>query len=134
MLDFSENARSSKTRFLIFIQRLLATKITNFHSRHCGNIQIIPIMDVKNLSPDLKKLGSHLETLEETLQPLIDNLPEMSSELPLLDKAKLMTLTAYSIESLLFCKITKFQAHRSFLTLLQPHFACKESMHLSTRL
>jgi exosome complex protein LRP1 len=60
-------------------------------------------MDVKSIAPDLKKLGSNLDKLEATLQPLIDNLGDMSSELPLLDKAKLMALTAYSIESLLFC-------------------------------
>ncbi|KAH7358562.1 Sas10/Utp3/C1D family-domain-containing protein [Plectosphaerella cucumerina] len=59
-------------------------------------------MDVKSIAPDLKKLGSNLDKLETTLQPLIDNLGDMSSELPLLDKAKLMALTAYSIESLLF--------------------------------
>lgn len=61
-------------------------------------------MAMKDLGPGLEKLGSGLDDLEETLQPLVDNLRGMSSELPLLDKAKLMTLTAYSIESLLFCK------------------------------
>ncbi|ROT37671.1 exosome-associated family protein [Sodiomyces alkalinus F11] len=59
-------------------------------------------MDVKDLAPGLDQLGSNLDDLEETLQPLIDNLADMSTELPLLDRAKLMTLTAYSIESLLF--------------------------------
>ncbi|KAM0279679.1 hypothetical protein ACHAQH_004481 [Verticillium albo-atrum] len=59
-------------------------------------------MDVKNISPDLERLDSTIDDLEESLEPLLKGLPEMSSELPLLDKAKLMALTAYSIESLLF--------------------------------
>ncbi|KAL2758449.1 hypothetical protein ACRALDRAFT_1080277 [Sodiomyces alcalophilus JCM 7366] len=59
-------------------------------------------MDVKDLAPGLDQLGSNLDDLEEALEPLIDNLADMSTELPLLDRAKLMTLTAYSIESLLF--------------------------------
>lgn len=90
-------------------------------------------MDVKNLSPDIKRLGGHLDNLEETLQPLIDNLPEMSSELPLLEKAKLMTLTAYSIESLLFCRSECSRMISPFLTLQQLPFACKELRHHSMR-
>lgn len=63
-------------------------------------------MDVKDLAPGLDQLGSNLDDLEEALQPLIDNMADMSTELPLLDRAKLMALTAYSIESLLFCRIS----------------------------
>ncbi|EEY15907.1 conserved hypothetical protein [Verticillium alfalfae VaMs.102] len=59
-------------------------------------------MDVKTIIPDLERLDGTIDELEESLEPLLKGLPEMSSELPLLDKAKLMTLTAYSIESLLF--------------------------------
>ncbi|KAL9945671.1 hypothetical protein D7B24_005025 [Verticillium nonalfalfae] len=59
-------------------------------------------MDVKTIIPDLERLDGTIDDLEESLEPLLKGLPEMSSELPLLDKAKLMTLTAYSIESLLF--------------------------------
>ena len=59
---------------------------------------------IKDLSPDLDKLEGQLDDLEDALQPLLDNLEEMASQVPLLDKAKLFSLTAYSIESLLFCE------------------------------
>ncbi|KAK3190680.1 hypothetical protein K4F52_003371 [Lecanicillium sp. MT-2017a] len=58
--------------------------------------------DVKDITPDLERLDSQLDDLEDALQPLLGNLDEMSSQLPLLDKAKLYSLTAYAIESLLF--------------------------------
>lgn len=58
--------------------------------------------DIKDLKPDLGKLENQLDDLEESLEPLMGNLQELSSQLPLLDKAKLFSLTAYSIESLLF--------------------------------
>lgn len=60
--------------------------------------------DVKDITPDLDRLDGQLDDLEEKLQPLINNLEGMASELPLLDKAKLFSLTAYAIESLLFCE------------------------------
>ncbi|KAL6410208.1 hypothetical protein AUP68_06621 [Ilyonectria robusta] len=60
--------------------------------------------DVKDITPDLDRLDSQLDVLEDALQPLLGNLEGMSSELPLLDKAKLFSLTAYAIESLLFCR------------------------------
>jgi exosome complex protein LRP1 len=68
--------------------------------------------DVKDITPDLDRLDDQLDDLEETLQPLLGNLEGMASELPLLDKAKLFSLTAYAIESLLFCKSTRRQEIR----------------------
>ncbi|CEJ91316.1 Putative Sas10/Utp3/C1D family protein [[Torrubiella] hemipterigena] len=56
---------------------------------------------VKDIVPDLERLDSQLDSLEDALQPLFDGLDDMS-QLPLLDKAKLYSLTAYAIESLLF--------------------------------
>ncbi|ESU14421.1 hypothetical protein FGSG_08866 [Fusarium graminearum PH-1] len=58
--------------------------------------------DVKDITPDLDRLDDQLDDLEEILQPLLGNLQGLASELPLLDKAKLFSLTAYAIESLLF--------------------------------
>ena len=60
--------------------------------------------DVKDLTPDLNRLDSQLDNLEDAMEPLLENLEEMSAQLPLLDKAKLFSMTAYAIESLLFCK------------------------------
>ncbi|KAI8683237.1 hypothetical protein LRP88_04789 [Fusarium phalaenopsidis] len=61
--------------------------------------------DVKDITPDLDRLDGQLDDLEEKLQPLIGNLEGIASELPLLDKAKLFSLTAYAIESLLFSSL-----------------------------
>lgn len=60
--------------------------------------------DVKDITPELDRLDSQLDDLEDALEPLLGNLEGISSQLPLLDKAKLFSLTAYAIESLLFCK------------------------------
>lgn len=59
--------------------------------------------DVKDITPDLRKLEAQIDYLEDDLEPLLENLETMSSQLPLLDKAKLYSLTAYAIESMLFC-------------------------------
>ncbi|KAI9163484.1 Exosome complex protein [Paramyrothecium foliicola] len=60
---------------------------------------------VKDISRDLDKLDDQLDDLEDALEPLLGNLEELSSQLPLLDKAKLFSLAAYSIESLLFSSL-----------------------------
>lgn len=60
-------------------------------------------MDVTNIVPLLERLDGDIDGLEEVLQPLLDGLPDMSSKLPLLDKAKLYVLMAYSLESMIFC-------------------------------
>ncbi|KAK1590772.1 Sas10/Utp3/C1D family protein [Colletotrichum navitas] len=62
-------------------------------------------MALKDMTHDLEKLDSHIDSLENALKPLIDSLPEMANELPLLDKAKMFALTAYAIESLLFSSL-----------------------------
>jgi exosome complex protein LRP1 len=62
-------------------------------------------MDVTDISPQLDQLDEDLEKLAPALQPLIKDVGNISSKLPLLDKAKLYVLTAYAIESLLFCML-----------------------------
>jgi exosome complex protein LRP1 len=59
-------------------------------------------MDVPDITPDLVKLDGHLSRLDEALKPLLGDLSDTASQLPLLDRAKLYLLTAYTIESLLF--------------------------------
>ncbi|KAG6013757.1 hypothetical protein E4U41_004999 [Claviceps citrina] len=61
--------------------------------------------DVKDIVPDLDKLDVQLDKLEDALSPLLDKLDERASQLPLLDRAKLFSLAAYSIESLLFAHL-----------------------------
>ncbi|CAJ0548249.1 Ff.00g050030.m01.CDS01 [Fusarium sp. VM40] len=84
--------------------------------------------DVKDITPDLDRLDDQLDDLEETLQPLLGNLEGMASELPLLDKAKLFSLTAYAIESLLFSSLklegsdTQTQAVLTELKRIQQYF------------
>lgn len=70
------------------------------------NCQAAIMSDVKDITPDLDRLDSQLDNLEDALAPLLNNLNEKASQLPLLDKAKLFSLTAYSIESLLFCEFS----------------------------
>ncbi|KAF6810243.1 Sas10/Utp3/C1D family protein [Colletotrichum sojae] len=62
-------------------------------------------MATKDIASDLAKLDSHIDSLEEALKPLISDLPQMSNELPLLDRAKMFALTAYAIESMLFSSL-----------------------------
>jgi exosome complex protein LRP1 len=62
-------------------------------------------MDVTNILPQLERLDGEIDNLEEVLQPLLGSLSDVSSKLPLLDKAKLYVLVTYAIESMLFCKL-----------------------------
>lgn len=55
------------------------------------------------LSRDLDRLDAQLDSLEDAMAPLLTGLAARAAQLPLLDRAKLFSLTAYSIESLLFC-------------------------------
>ncbi|KAL1305968.1 hypothetical protein AAFC00_004105 [Neodothiora populina] len=60
-------------------------------------------MDVTDLAPQLSSLSSTIDSLQETLSPLLTSaLSASTSKLPLLDKAKLYVWTTYAIESLLF--------------------------------
>jgi len=62
-------------------------------------------MDISDIGSDLSRLDTGLDQLEQQLKPLLA-LAETASQLPLLERAKLYTLAAYSIESLLFCEIS----------------------------
>ncbi|KAI1828442.1 Sas10/Utp3/C1D family-domain-containing protein [Xylaria intraflava] len=59
-------------------------------------------MDPTNIQPSLERLDDAVDNLEDALQPLIANMADVASKLPLLDKAKLYVLMTYSIESMLF--------------------------------
>lgn len=62
-------------------------------------------MDSKQLLDLIDQLDDHLENLEETLQPILeDSLGSASKKLPILDRAKLNITVVYAIESLLFCE------------------------------
>jgi len=61
-------------------------------------------MDVTDITPQLEQLDVDLDVLEEALRPLLGDISDISSRLPLLDKAKLNVLISYAIESVLFCK------------------------------
>lgn len=62
-------------------------------------------MDVTDISPYLDQLDGDLDNLEVALQPLMKDLDDVASKLPLLDKAKLYVLATYSIESTLYCEV-----------------------------
>ncbi|CAN8100696.1 unnamed protein product [Discula destructiva] len=59
-------------------------------------------MDVTDITVPLDQLDSDIDKMEETVKPLIANLSEIAAKLPLLDKAKLYALAAYTIETALF--------------------------------
>ncbi|PKS09364.1 hypothetical protein jhhlp_003978 [Lomentospora prolificans] len=61
-------------------------------------------MSVQDISPDLDKLEANLDMLEDAIKPLLENISN-SSQLPLVDRAKLYTLTNYALESLLFSSL-----------------------------
>ncbi|KAJ0123184.1 exosome-associated family protein [Diaporthe amygdali] len=58
--------------------------------------------DVSDITPHLDRLDGDLDKLEDSLKPILSNLGEVASTLPLLDKAKLYVLATYSIETALF--------------------------------
>ncbi|KAI0125062.1 Sas10/Utp3/C1D family protein [Xylariales sp. AK1849] len=62
-------------------------------------------MDVTDILPQLERLDGEIDDLEEVLQPLLGSLSDVSSKLPLLDKAKLYVLVTYAVESLLFSSL-----------------------------
>ncbi|KAF1995799.1 hypothetical protein P154DRAFT_526065 [Amniculicola lignicola CBS 123094] len=64
-------------------------------------------MEPQTLSADqIEDLEANIDELEDALQPLLEQrLPELTSTLPLLDKAKLQVLTAYSINSLIYASL-----------------------------
>jgi hypothetical protein len=61
-------------------------------------------MDVSDITPQLDQLEEELKKAEDSLEPLLGDIGDISSKLPLLDKAKLYVLVAYAIEALLFCE------------------------------
>ena len=61
-------------------------------------------MDVSDITPELEQLDVDLDKLQDALQPLMGDMGDISSKLPLLDKAKLYVLASYALESILFCK------------------------------
>ncbi|KAH9895550.1 Sas10/Utp3/C1D family-domain-containing protein [Xylariomycetidae sp. FL2044] len=62
-------------------------------------------MDPANILPQLERLDDNIDNLEEALQPLLKSIPDVASQLPLLDKAKLYVLVTYSLESMLFSSL-----------------------------
>lgn len=61
-------------------------------------------MDVSDITPELEQLDLDLDKLQEALQPLLGDVGDISSKLPLLDKAKLYVLVSYALESIIFCE------------------------------
>ena len=61
-------------------------------------------MDVPDITPSLEKLNVDLDQLEAALKPVLGDVGDVSSKLPLLDKAKLYVMVTYAIESMLFCE------------------------------
>lgn len=69
-------------------------------------------MDVTDITPQLDQLEQDLSKAEKSLAPLLGDIGDISSKLPLLDKAKLYVLVSYTVEALLFCKNCSFPSCR----------------------
>ena len=74
-------------------------------------------MDVSDVTPQLEQLEEELNKAQDTLKPLLGDIGDISSKLPLLDKAKLYVLVAYTVESLLFCETHSCLPSPHLLTL-----------------
>ena len=69
-------------------------------------------MDSTKVLSLLERLDDEIDELKESLEPLLKrSLLEISSKLPLLDKAKLFVLVTYAIESMLFCECEAFDSY-----------------------
>ncbi|KAK0628665.1 Sas10/Utp3/C1D family-domain-containing protein [Bombardia bombarda] len=85
-------------------------------------------MDITDITPQLDQLDIDLKQLQEALKPLLGDVGDVSSRLPLLDKAKLYVLFSYAIESLLFSSLrlngveTKNHAIFAELTRVKQYF------------
>ncbi|KAK3388965.1 hypothetical protein B0T20DRAFT_447403 [Sordaria brevicollis] len=62
-------------------------------------------MDVSDITPSLEKLSVDLDQLEAALKPVLGDVGDVSSKMPLLDKAKLYVMVTYAIESMLFSSL-----------------------------
>ncbi|KAK4124936.1 hypothetical protein N657DRAFT_689325 [Parathielavia appendiculata] len=62
-------------------------------------------MDVSDITPQLDRLEEALHKAGQSLEPLLGDIGDISSKLPLLDKANLYVLVAYAIEALLFSSL-----------------------------
>jgi hypothetical protein len=61
-------------------------------------------MDTALISAMVQRLAEEVDDLHEALMPLLQGDLLDTTTLPLLDRAKLQILCAYSIESILFCR------------------------------
>lgn len=85
----------------------------------CENIPTtLRKMDVTDITAQLDQLDGDFDKMEETVKPLIAKLSEIAAQLPLLDKAKLYVLAAYTIETALFSKRTPRHAPHTGLAML----------------
>ncbi|KAK1826706.1 Sas10/Utp3/C1D family-domain-containing protein [Podospora conica] len=85
-------------------------------------------MDVSDITPELEQLDVDMDKLQEALQPLLGDMGDISSKLPLLDKAKLYVLVSYALESIIFSSLrlngvdTKNHAIVKELTRVKQYF------------
>lgn len=63
-------------------------------------------MDTADLLPLLEQLEENVDDLEEVLEPIMGrSLATISKKLPVMDKAKILVLITYTLESLIFCMV-----------------------------
>jgi hypothetical protein len=71
---------------------------------------------------DLDKLEANIDKLEAALEPILENLPQLAAQLPLLDRAKLFSLLNYAAGTLIFCERWRFSFKQNTHAGLTSHF------------
>jgi hypothetical protein len=83
-------------------------------------------MDNIDLTPLIDELAENIDSLQEVITPVFkDAITQSAGRLPLLDRAKLYVLLAYSIESIIFCS-----SHMYIATLLWSFLAYMKQLTL----
>lgn len=66
-------------------------------------------MDSTDLLPLLEQLEENIDDLDDVLAPAMGHsLATLSKKLPVMDKAKILVLVTYTLESLIFCMPSPF--------------------------
>lgn len=87
------------------------------------------VMDVSDITPELEQLDVDLDKLQEVLQPLLGDVGDISTKLPLLDKAKLYVLVSYALESIIFCEPPPLPHSPSFADTSHSFSSPQRSRH-----
>ena len=64
-------------------------------------------MSVRDIYPEIERLEARIDDLEAQLEPLLSDRTAANAQLPLLDKASALTMTAFSLNALLHGRLAE---------------------------